>query len=359
MAVPSSTSRTAIGTLIAAPSPRPARAAQPPDGELRPRHGQRVVPGAAAPAPASWCPAGRQAAPATPGPARRWFRRGPPPSQHPRAPGRPEPRRRHPGRADRRGHASSAPRATTPRADSFPARQQRHVAARRGGQPEHLHLHPRRTPAGSASPAARQLPPVSAKTPATPGRSQLPPPSGHYLGRTRRRSRATSPHSRPGCVAASAYRVVSADHCPAAAARGGRRRGDVAVAQQGEGLPGRGRRPARPGRRPESRRAGRASSSGPRRCWWPAARRPAPGWAGTRRPARCPPPASDQAAVVGHALRGDQGPAAGARGPHEQLPEVVLRRGRPAHDRDRPGALRGDQRGGQRRGRTAGQGGGW
>src|SRR5208282_3612499 len=57
------------------------------------------------------------------------------------------------------------------------------------------------------------------------------------------------------------------------------------------------------------------------------------------------PARRDQPAVVGHALRGDQRPAAGAREPNEELPEVVLRGGRAAHHGDGPGTLRGDQRG--------------
>src|SRR5580693_9783263 len=71
---------------------------------------------------------------------------------------------------------------------------------------------------GSAGPAARQIPPLSAKTPATPGRAQLPAVTGFLSGPNETAFKSSRPQTRPGALAARASRVVSADHCPAAAA---------------------------------------------------------------------------------------------------------------------------------------------
>src|SRR5580658_480484 len=77
----------------------------------------------------------------------------------------------------------------------------------------------RAQPAGTAGPAASHVPPLSAKTPATPGRRQLPAATGFFLlGPNDSAFNSSRPQVCPGAVAASACRVVSCDHCPAAAA---------------------------------------------------------------------------------------------------------------------------------------------
>ena len=209
----------------------------------------------------------------------------------------------------------------------------------------------------AASPADRQVPPASVKTPAAPGRAQLPAAIGFLSGPNETAVTPSSPQARPGADAARALSVVSGAHRPAAADPAVGAASIVPSCSSARVRPdGRDRDGAgRVGQR--RRRAGRASSSGPRRCWWPAGRRPGSGSGGSPRPGRRRPRRRDQAAVVGHALRGDQRPAAAGRGPEEELPELVAGV-RAAHDRDGPGALRGDQRGGQRRGqwRRAGAG---
>ncbi len=71
---------------------------------------------------------------------------------------------------------------------------------------------------GSTSPADRQVPSVSVNTPATPGRVQLPAAIGFLPGPNETACTLTSPQKRPGADVASALRVVSCVHCPAAAA---------------------------------------------------------------------------------------------------------------------------------------------
>ncbi len=56
------------------------------------------------------------------------------------------------------------------------------------------------------------------KTPATPGRSQLPAAIGDITGPNETACTLVSPQERPGADAASAFSVVSCVHCPAAAA---------------------------------------------------------------------------------------------------------------------------------------------
>src|SRR5580658_1714553 len=72
--------------------------------------------------------------------------------------------------------------------------------------------------AGSAGPAACHVPPLSAKTPATPRRAQLPPAIGVSLTPNDTASTPARPQACPGADAASAPRVVSDDQCPAVAA---------------------------------------------------------------------------------------------------------------------------------------------
>src|SRR5580693_7303228 len=77
----------------------------------------------------------------------------------------------------------------------------------------------RAQPAGTAGPAASHVPPLSVKTPATPGRAQLPAVTGFFLlGPNETAFNSSRPQVRPGAVAASACTVVSCDHCPATAA---------------------------------------------------------------------------------------------------------------------------------------------
>ena len=59
---------------------------------------------------------------------------------------------------------------------------------------------------------------MSVNTPATPGRAQLPATIGFLPGPNETACTLTSPQERPGADAASALRVVSGVHCPAAAA---------------------------------------------------------------------------------------------------------------------------------------------
>ena len=54
------------------------------------------------------------------------------------------------------------------------------------------------------------------KTPATPGRAQLPAAIGFLSGPNETAVTPVSPQARPGADAASAFRVVSGAHCPAA-----------------------------------------------------------------------------------------------------------------------------------------------
>ena len=147
---------------------------------------------------------------------------------------------------------------------------------------------------GSTSPADRQVPPVSVNTPATPGRVQLPAAIGLLPGPNETACTLTSPQERPGADAASALRVVSCVHCPAAAALAVGAACDGAVLQQREGAP---RRADRDG----ARGIGQAGVEQAGRPVLPGvgARRQrregqVSGWGGSRRPARCsrpPPPA--------------------------------------------------------------------
>ena len=61
------------------------------------------------------------------------------------------------------------------------------------------------------------------KTPATPGRPQLPATIGDIPGPNETACTTVSPHERPGADAASAFSVVSCVHCPAAVLTSGAR----------------------------------------------------------------------------------------------------------------------------------------
>src|SRR5690349_13261560 len=74
-----------------------------------------------------------------------------------------------------------------------------------------------RPPAGRVSPADRQVPPASVKTPAAPGRAQLPAAIGFPSGPNETAVTPSSPQARPGGDAARALSVVSGAHRPAAA----------------------------------------------------------------------------------------------------------------------------------------------
>ena len=131
-----------------------------------------------------------------------------PPTQHPDAPGRPEPPTPITPAAATGADTVQRPPCDQAASRSVPATQQRRVAARHGGQPQHLHLIPAE-PGGQHRP--RRLPrcrrPQRRSRP-HPAAGSFPPPSGHYLGRTRRRSpplartRVPAP-SRPGRTACS------------------------------------------------------------------------------------------------------------------------------------------------------------
>ena len=79
----------------------------------------------------------------------------------------------------------------------------------------------------------------------------------------------------------------------------------------------------------------------------------------TSRPCAAGGSRRDEAAVVGHPRRGDQGPLGAAERAGEHFPEAVVVRRRAAHRHDRPGPAAGlGEGGGQRGGRRRRRGGG-